>query len=103
MHITTLRTQQIFRGYLAAGSKIHLTAGTICLREAASWGDAHAFVSELVLDEGASYLVQRHGWLQIQAKKDTEFLLELPETALLRRLWHRFTWRTVRRMTQVFG
>ena len=103
MHITTLRTQQIFRGYLAAGSKIHLTAGTICLHEAASWGDAHAFMTEIMLDEGASYLVQRHGWLQIQAKKDTEFLVELPAPGVFRRLWHGVTWRTVRRISQVFG
>ena len=103
MHITTLRRQQIFRGYLAAGSKIHLTAGEICLHEAANWGDAHAFVTEIVLNEGASYLVQRDGWLQMQAKKNTEFLVELPEPGLLRRLWHGFTRRAVRRMTQVFG
>jgi hypothetical protein len=79
MHITTLRTGQAWNAYVVAGSKIHLTAGAISLSEAPNWGDAHGFLHEIALNEGASYQVQRSGWLLIKASRNTEFLAETPE------------------------
>ncbi|MFZ6748875.1 hypothetical protein [Undibacterium sp. Ren11W] len=87
MHITTLRTGQVWNSYVVAGSKIHLTAGAISLSEAPIWGDAHGFFHETVLQEGATYQVQRSGWLLIKASKNTEFLAESPEPASWRRLF----------------
>lgn len=83
MDITTLRAGQVFYGYVAAGSRIHLTAGALCLRAPASWGEAHAYALEIDLSEGASYQVQRAGWWQIRAKKDAEFLSEAPAPLVL--------------------
>lgn len=79
MHITTLRTGQVWNSYISAGSKIHLTAGAISLSEAPTWGDAHGFFHETILQEGATYLVQRSGWLLIKASKNTEFFAESRE------------------------
>ena len=79
MHITTLRAGQVFNSYMEAGTQLHLTAGAILVSEAPSWGDAHGFFHETLLNEGAIYQVQRSGWLLIKASRNTEFLSELPE------------------------
>ena len=79
MHITTLRAGQVFNSYMTAGTNLHLTAGAISVSETPSWGDAHGFFHETALNEGATYQVQRSGWLLIKASRNTEFLSELPE------------------------
>jgi hypothetical protein len=86
MHITTLRAHQVLNSYVKAGSRIHVTAGQICLSEAPAWGDAYGFFHETMLHEGATYQVKRSGWLLISASKDTEFLLELVQAGMLQRV-----------------
>jgi hypothetical protein len=95
MHITTLRAGQMFNSYLKAGARLHLTAGAIQISEAPSWGDAHGFFHETTLSEGATYQVQRSGWLLIKASRNTEFLLEVPEPVQFWRHWLavKQTWR----------
>jgi hypothetical protein len=88
MHITNLRAHQVLNSYVKAGSRIHLTAGQICLSEAAAWGDAYGFFHETMLHEGGTYQVQRSGRLLITASKDAEFLSELAEPARLTQFWY---------------
>ena len=87
MHITTLRTGQVFNSYMAAGTNLHLSVGTIMVSEAPSWGDAHGFLHETLLNEGGIYQVQRSGWLLIKARRDAELLTEVIEPTWLLRSW----------------
>lgn len=87
MHITTLRAGQVFNSYIAAGTNLHLSAGTIMVSEAPSWGDAHGFLHETLLNEGGIYQVQRSGWLLIKASRDAELLTEVLEPTWLLRSW----------------
>lgn len=87
MHITTLRAGQVFNAYMAARTNLHLTAGTIMVSEAPSWGDAHGFFHETLLNEGAIYQVQRNGWLLIKASRDAELLIEVLAPTWLLRSW----------------
>ncbi|MFZ6815083.1 hypothetical protein ACO0K3_11495 [Undibacterium sp. Rencai35W] len=82
MHITTLQSAQSYQTYLFQGSQLHLNVGSIVIKEAPLSLDACAYVPQIVLTEGATYTVQRSGWLQICAQKRCEFLIELPETGM---------------------
>ncbi|MFZ6673231.1 hypothetical protein [Undibacterium sp. Xuan67W] len=82
MHITTLQSAQSYQTYLFQGSQLHLNVGSIVIKEAPLSVDACAYVPQIVLAEGATYVIQRSGWLQICAQKRCEVLIELPEPGM---------------------
>ncbi|MFZ6843381.1 hypothetical protein [Undibacterium sp. RuTC16W] len=82
MHITTLQSAQSYQTYLTQGSQLHLSVGSIVIKEASRSLDACAYVPQIVLTEGSTYTMQRSGWLQICAQKPCEFLIELPEPGM---------------------
>lgn len=98
MQITTLRAGLGYRVYLAAGSQLHLSVGAISIKTEALSGDPGAGLTRVGLSEGASYRVQRGGWLQICAQQRSEILTELPEPTAWQRFWR--SWSALRRITR---
>ncbi|MCU6434229.1 hypothetical protein LPB67_10650 [Undibacterium sp. Jales W-56] len=89
MHITTLQSAQCYQTYLSRSAKLHLTVGSVLIKEAAISIDACAYLPQVPLAEGATYTVQRSGWFQVCAQKRCEFLIELPAPTLTELLWAR--------------
>lgn len=83
MTMTTLRQNQVWHGYVAAGTRLYLLSGTVTVVETARFMEMSDLSHTISLTGEQCYSVPHSGWLQIQAHRQcvTEITLrqDVPE------------------------
>lgn len=69
-----LKAGQVLRLYAKAGASFLVTQGTVSIAEAPVWSGDQFLNQSTILGEGEFYVLQRRGWITVDAHKFAEVL-----------------------------
>lgn len=68
----TLRAGQSFHVYARPGVVLHMTAGSVRITPAPRWLAATSWAQQIILRRGMAHVVERAGWMLVEADQRAE-------------------------------